>query len=249
MPLVIFADGASSGNPGPGGWGAVIIDESRQVRELGGSERTSTNNRMELKAVHESLVKIRMESLAGAEVHIYTDSTYVIKGITQWIHGWRRTGWKTAEGKDVVNRELWEAIASELHALANRKFQWLFVPGHAGIAGNERVDEIAVLMRQNLEPALFSGDFAHYGVTDILNIPPKAELERLLAERDKNKKPSSSTGQGKNAYYLSFVAGSLEKHKTWPECEARVKGRSGAKFKKVSSSEEEKDVLKSWGVS
>ncbi len=249
MSLVIFADGASSGNPGPGGWGAVIIDELGQIRELGGAENPSTNNRMELKAVQNALARIRTDHLPGQEVCIYTDSTYVIQGITQWIHGWRRRGWKTMEGKDVVNRELWEGIAGELENLSTRRFQWIYVPGHVGIAGNERADEIAVLMRQDLEPSLYSGDIAKYSHPEILKIPPKAELDRLLAEREK-KKPASpaKSGSGKPAYYLSWLDGTLAKHTTWGECEARVKGRSGARYKKVSSLEEEKETLKSWGV-
>jgi ribonuclease HI len=243
MSIVVFADGASSGNPGPGGWGAIIVDEAKQVHELGGGDRQTTNNRMELSAVCNALRSIRERLLPGSKIDVYTDSTYVIRGITQWVHGWKRNGWKTAEGKDVLNRELWEQLSDELRQ-ADQPVSWNYVPGHAGIHGNERADEIAVQISRGLAPQLYEGPVRGYSVP-ILEIPSKAELERLLHEREKREKKTAPAGGP--SYYLSLVGRTPARHATWAECEARVKGVSGARFKKVSSLEEEKEILKSWG--
>ena len=109
MPIVAFADGAAKGNPGPGGWGAIVVGPSGEVTELGGRVAHTTNNRMEMTAVIEALRRVR--DVPGP-VAMHTDSTYVIRGIREWIHAWRRRGWKTIEGKDVVNRDLWEELAA-----------------------------------------------------------------------------------------------------------------------------------------
>ena len=137
MPTVVFADGSSSGNPGPGGWGVVIATPEGQVRELGGGDPETTNNKMELTATIRAL-----EALRGVEgpISVYTDSTYVIRGITQWIWGWRKKGWKTAEGNDVSNQDLWKKLMAQV---VGKKINWKYVRGHTGVPGNERVDEIA----------------------------------------------------------------------------------------------------------
>lgn len=249
MPITVFADGASSGNPGPGGWGAVIVDEDQQVQELAGGDLHTTNNRMELEGVLTALQLIEREDIPGDCVNIYTDSTYVIRGITGWIFGWLKNGWKTAEGKDVLNRDLWESLHAAVHALSSknstRKLNWNYVPGHCGIPGNERVDQIAVQMSQNSPPSLYRGSLAEYP-TRILEIPSQEELKKLLQNRDsKEKKTVPAKGP---SYYLSLVDQTLARHSTWAECEARVRGVSGARTKKVSSLEEEKEVLKSWGM-
>src|SRR5688572_4739137 len=106
-PTVVFTDGAAKGNPGPGGWGAIVVTAGGRVRELGGGSRHTTNNRMELTAPIQALA--HLESLSG-RVAIYTDSTYVIRGIQEWVPSWRRRGWRTMGGKDVLNRELWEHL-------------------------------------------------------------------------------------------------------------------------------------------
>jgi len=138
-PIVVFADGAAKGNPGPGGWGAIVVTPEGRVTELGGGVGHTTNNRMELTATIEALRHIG--ALAGP-VAVHTDSTYVIRGIQQWIHGWRRRGWRTAGGGEVLNRDLWEKLA-EAENRAGR-VTWHYVRGHRGIPGNERVDEIAI---------------------------------------------------------------------------------------------------------
>ena len=106
-PIIVFSDGASKGNPGSGGWGAVIVTPDGQVTELGGRAAHTTNNRMELTAAIKALEHLRH---ADGTVAMYTDSTYVIRGIREWIWAWRRRGWKTADGGDVKNRDLWEQM-------------------------------------------------------------------------------------------------------------------------------------------
>jgi ribonuclease HI len=133
--LVIYTDGACSGNPGPGGWGALLHYRGTE-RELSGAETETTNNRMELMAAIMAL-----ESLTRPiTVCLYTDSTYVRDGITKWIHGWKKNGWKTAAKKAVKNVDLWQRLdqATERHTI-----DWQWVKGHAGHPGNERADELA----------------------------------------------------------------------------------------------------------
>ena len=140
-PVVIFSDGACSGNPGPGGWGAVLM-YGKHRKELCGGEALTTNNRMELLGAISAL-----EALKGKRhVELYTDSAYVKNGITGWIHGWKRNGWKTADKKPVKNVELWQrldALAAEHHV------DWHWVKGHAGHPENERADELA---REGMAP-------------------------------------------------------------------------------------------------
>ena len=133
--VVIYADGACRGNPGPGGWGAWL-KAGEHEKELFGGEKLTTNNRMELTAVIEALASLKKR----CQVTIYTDSAYVKDGITSWIHGWKSRGWKTADKKPVKNVELWQ----RLDALnASHSVQWRWVKGHAGDPGNERADQLA----------------------------------------------------------------------------------------------------------
>lgn len=131
----IHTDGACRGNPGPGGWGALLAHGGR-VRELCGGEADTTNNRMELMAAISALEALR----EPCTVTLHTDSTYVRNGITQWMANWRRRGWKTADGKPVKNRELWQRLdaAAQRHSI-----DWRWVRGHAGDPGNERADALA----------------------------------------------------------------------------------------------------------
>ena len=133
--VTIYTDGACSGNPGPGGWGAVLIFGDVE-KELCGGEAATTNNRMEMMAAIKAL-----EALKGpCEVELHTDSTYVQKGISEWIHGWKKRGWKTADNKPVKNAELWQ----ELEAAAKRhKVRWFWVKGHNGHELNDRADALA----------------------------------------------------------------------------------------------------------
>jgi ribonuclease HI len=139
--VVIYSDGACSGNPGPGGWGAVLIWGNKR-RELSGGEPETTNNRMELRAATEALLALKRPVLA--EVH--TDSQYVRKGITEWIGKWKTNGWKTSDNKPVKNTDLWMALdeARQRHTIS-----WHWVKGHAGEVENERADELA---REGMAP-------------------------------------------------------------------------------------------------
>ena len=131
----IYTDGACSGNPGPGGWGALLRMDGRE-KELSGYDPATTNNRMELTAVIEALRALKRP--VAARVH--TDSQYVQKGISEWIHGWKRRGWKTADRQPVKNADLWQALDA---ATVGHKIEWLWVRGHAGHVENERVDALA----------------------------------------------------------------------------------------------------------
>lgn len=133
--VTIYSDGSCEGNPGPGGY-AAIIDAGGKRREVTGAERQTTNNRMELRAAIAGLRSLAEPSI----VKVVTDSQYVVKGMTSWIHGWRRKGWKNASGQPVKNRDLWE----ELAGLASRhRASWQWIRGHAGHPENERADALA----------------------------------------------------------------------------------------------------------
>lgn len=131
----IYADGACKGNPGTGGWGALLVSGGHK-KEMFGGERNTTNNRMELRAVIEALNALTKP----CEVVVYTDSQYVQKGISEWIHGWKARGWKTASKEPVKNAELWQQLDA---AAAKHKVQWRWVKGHAGHPGNEAADALA----------------------------------------------------------------------------------------------------------
>ena len=131
----IFTDGACKGNPGPGGWGAVIRS-GKHEKELSGSEAETTNNRMEMMAAIEALNTLKRP----CHVILTTDSSYVRDGITKWVHGWRKNGWKTADKKPVKNVELWQSL---LEAAGRHSVEWHWVKGHAGHPENERADALA----------------------------------------------------------------------------------------------------------
>jgi len=133
--IEMFTDGACSGNPGPGGWGAILRWREHE-RELSGGEPETTNNRMELMAAIQGLESLKRPS----SVVIHTDSTYVMDGITKWIHGWKRNGWRTAAKKPVKNEDLWRRLDA---ALASHQIEWKWVKGHAGHPENERADALA----------------------------------------------------------------------------------------------------------
>ena len=131
----IYADGACKGNPGPGGWGAVLTANGKE-KEIFGGESPTTNNRMELMAVISALETLKRP----CTVTLYTDSQYVQKGISEWIHAWKRRGWKTAGKKPVKNEDLWRRLEGATHT---HRIDWRWVKGHAGNPGNERADELA----------------------------------------------------------------------------------------------------------
>lgn len=133
--VVIYSDGACSGNPGPGGWGAVMISGTH-LKEISGGEPSTTNNRMELMAAIQALEALKKP----CKVELHTDSQYVMKGISEWIHGWKRRGWKTADNKPVKNDDLWRRLDA---ARARHDVSWNWVKGHAGHELNERADALA----------------------------------------------------------------------------------------------------------
>lgn len=139
--VTIYTDGACSGNPGPGGWGAILMSGEHR-KELSGGEELTTNNKMELTAAIEALAALKRPS----KVELHTDSTYVQNGIKTWIHGWKRNGWRTADKKPVKNAELWQRL-DELRT--SHDVEWHWVKGHAGHPENERADELA---REGMAP-------------------------------------------------------------------------------------------------
>ena len=134
-PVVIYTDGACKGNPGPGGWG-VVLRSGAHTKEMFGGEANTTNNRMELMAVIQALNALKRP----CEVVVHTDSQYVQKGISEWIHGWKARGWKTASKAPVKNEDLWRALDEEA---GRHQIKWLWVKGHAGHVENERADALA----------------------------------------------------------------------------------------------------------
>lgn len=226
--IIIFSDGSSRGNPGPGGWGAIVAFDN-QITELGGGTKHTTNNKMELTGAIESLKFIgRTEK----EILLNTDSSYVINGITKWVFGWQKNGWKNKEKEEVANRELWEEL---IEVSMGKNIKWNYVGGHSGISGNERCDEIATNFADGNEIDLYKGNMANY----------KIDLNDLSTGKMK-KKPSKKKGIAYS--YLSLVEGVLLKHKTWAECEKRVKGTKGARYEKAESLENEKEIIKKWGL-
>ena len=237
-PIVVFTDGAAKGNPGPGGWGAVIVTPDGHVTELGGGAAHTTNNKMELSGP--IAVLHRLQQTPGA-LAMYTDSTYVIKGIREWIWAWRRRGWKTSEGGDVLNRELWETLASLVTARGKDGIEWHYVRGHTGIPGNERCDEIANAFALKRREELYDGPLIRYPIA-VLDLPDDTSVPTRAGGGGARGKSTAAAHS-----YLSVVDGQPMRHTTWAECERRVKGRSGARFKKAVSAADEVAILRAWG--
>jgi len=236
--IVVYTDGSSLGNPGPGGWGAVIVFFREKIVELGGGDKKTTNNRMELTAAIEALKDI--DNVPG-DVLMNTDSQYVKNGITKWVQGWQKKGWLTSAKEPVLNRDLWEELVEEEN---NRKHfgevSWEYVAGHIGHSGNERADTIATSFAGGKELELYNGKFDTY----------KIDLSVKHDEEKSNQRTLKKTHSKAKAYsYLSLVDGTPERHNTWGECETRVKGKRNVKFRKTVSLEDETAVLKEWGVS
>jgi ribonuclease HI len=233
---IVFCDGATKGNPGPGGWGAIVVTLDGHVTELGGAAAHTTNNKMELTAAIRALEFIQD---VDGPVAIYTDSTYVIRGIREWIWAWRRRGWKTVEGNDVLNKDLWEEMSALVDSRGKGGIEWHYVRGHVGTPGNERVDEIADRHARKLPVRLYAGSLVGYDV-DILDVPDETSVPARSSGPRKTKAAAHS--------YLSVVDGKPLRHTTWADCERRVKGRAGAKFKKALSAADEQAILRSWHI-
>lgn len=250
----VFTDGASRGNPGPGGWGAIIVSQRRDddrtsndkyqisnngsgnVYELGGRKEETTNNEMELAAAVEALAFIAEHAGTNRSVTLYSDSRYVVEGITKWILGWKKRGWKTKQKTPVQHKEMWQ----KLDTLANTlDVVWQKLPGHSGVVGNVRADAIATAYADGEDPNLFGGKLSSYKY-DVLDMSVDMDKKHT---RDKKRARSS----GKAYSYLSLIDGVAKRHATWAECKQRVEGKQ-ARFRKALSAEHEREVLHEWGV-
>jgi ribonuclease HI len=230
--ILIFTDGAAKGNPGRGGFG-VVISEDGKITEKGGFKEHTTNNEMELKAVVEALKAVAPKKVP---VHIYTDSKYVVEGAKGWVFGWAKNGWVTMAKTDVLNKDLWQEL---LPLLGKVEIEWHKVPGHVGIIGNERADTIASTFADKGTCALYTGPLADYGrdLHDTSYDESKAQ-DRSDARKRQNQKAYS---------YISAVDGVVQIHQTWAECEARVKGKKGARFKKSLDKVNEGEIVREFG--
>lgn len=224
----IFTDGAAKGNPGPGGYGAVIVIEDTVI-EIGEGKAETTNNEMELTAVVKALQSLPVE-VTTAE--IYTDSKYVVEGSTGWVFGWMKNGWQTKAGTAVLHKQIWQELIKLLQRV---EVKWNKVPGHVGLIGNERADDIASDLGAGKPVGLYNGPKAEYN----LNIDDVSYDEAKAEARSEARKRSAMKAYS----YVSKVDGVIETHKTWAETEARVKGAKGARFKKAISPEEETEII------
>jgi ribonuclease HI len=240
LDIVAFTDGAAKGNPGPGGWGVVLLIGGAAVRELGGAGGATTNNRMEMTAAAAALEWLaEAAGTDDAAVTVFTDSTYVLRGVTEWLGNWKRRGWKTAAGGDVANRDLWERVDKAV--AGTRRVRWRHVAGHAGFPGNERADEIASDFAEARQVMLYSGPYDGYG-RDWMHVPAADAPIRSVSKGAKGR------AKGAAHSYVSVVDGVALRHSTWAECERRVKGRAGARFRKTASAADERALLTEWGA-
>lgn len=244
--ILIFTDGACSGNPGPGGWGSIVSLPDGRVAELGGGNKETTNNRMEMVAAIRAIASL--DPPPAFPIVLYTDSVYLIRGITQWIWGWRSRGWKNSEGKDVANRDLWEELLRQLGRVKPATIEWKYVRGHSGHPGNERCDQIAVSYAAGKPERLYVGPKDGYFV-DLDDLPE----EESLPEAKTSASGKGADKRGGNApsgpvTYLSLRNGVVQRHSTWAECERRVKGQPNVRFKKAKSPGEEREILLGWGL-
>lgn len=257
--VIAFTDGAARNNPGKGGWGTVVIYPKSTgelyVDELGGAELHTTNNRMEItafKAALEHMTDFYPKDSEKKVFTIYTDSTYVKNSFTQWIEGWANNNWVTKGKTEVINADLWSGVHDLKNKLSKQfQFDIKLLKGHQGIPGNERCDVIATTFADGEPTELYKGYLTTYPVTDILNIESGNHVDNHGDKHGNNpgntmgKKKSSSKGKTPMGY-VSVVNGVVAKHVTWADCEKRVKGAKGAKFKKYFSESDLKETLAGW---
>ncbi|MEI7764957.1 MAG: viroplasmin family protein [bacterium] len=238
--IIIYTDGSSLGNPGPGGWGSVVLFPENKVVELGGREKESTNNRMEMMASIMALKEVEKRKIKAKTIKIHTDSSYLLNGITMWVHAWVKNNWKTKTGEDVLNKDLWEMLYKVNSNLSHKyEIEWVKVSGHSGVHLNERCDVIATSFSANNTTILFTGSFEDYE-----KLFGQIDFEETAVRAGKKTSKNKNT---KTAYsYVSAVGVKVHADKTWAECEKRVKGKSGAKYKKVFSKEEEQELVAEW---
>lgn len=233
--IIIYADGACKGNPGPGGWGAVICKDFVSVKEIGGYANWVTNNRMELTAAINALKEVIAEK---RDIIICTDSSYVINGITKWIPTWIKNNWLSSTNEPVANQDLWQLLMNITNQIDQKRIRWQYTKGHAGIPGNERADTIASAFSLQKPVTLYSGSYQEYSF----------DLTLPLANEIKSKQ-SPIKNKSEKTIYLSLINGNLQEHATWEECSKRVLGKKGALFQKARNPQEVAEILKKWGVS
>ncbi len=231
--ITLYTDGSSRGNPGPGGWAAILMSDS-EVIELAGNKKPATNNQMELQAVIEGLAHAK-RYYVDAHIELHADSRYVLNGIEKWLDGWVKKDWMTMAKKPVENKGQWvELMALRDHF--GRKLKLNKVDGHSGHIYNDRCDELAVAAALGKNPKLFNGTIKEYE-TELANNPPQSENKS-----DKK----SSTNKGAAYSYVSMVDGIVQADRDWATCEKRVKGKKGAKYKKVFSKGEETQLIQDY---
>ncbi|MEX0672835.1 MAG: ribonuclease H [Candidatus Paceibacterota bacterium] len=270
--IIIFTDGSSRGNPGPGGWGAIVMFPARprgrartgadrsaehndtHVAELGGREEETTNNRMELTAAIEGLRFIESSAkLRDAEYKIVvrTDSKYLINGVTRWVAGWQKNDWRTKNKKAVLNQDLWREL---VRLTEHFEVTWEYVGGHIGIGGNERADVIATEFADDKKVSLATAPLEEYPIdlTDVTHDEKALARKKMFAGKSSDKGFDKSSGKGfengsarknmKTYSYVSMVDGEIETHSSWDECKKRVHGKN-AKFRKAVSAENEREII------
>jgi ribonuclease HI len=228
--LILYTDGASRGNPGPGGWAAVILVQDMAM-EVAGSEQRATNNQMELMAVLAVLSDSAAKAHTG-NIIVHSDSAYVVNGLNSWVWGWEKKGWKTVTKTPVENKDMWVKLLELLKFYGDR-LTITKVSGHAGELYNERCDELAVAAALGNEQQLFKGS--------------RKDYEQFLKDMGTTaKKPIKKKSDAPAYSYVSFIDGKAYADKTWAACEKRVKGKKGAKYKKVFSKEEETELIQEY---
>ncbi len=233
----VFIDGSSLGNPGPGGWGALLIArEENQIAEIGGSKKNSTNNEMELEALVQSLSFLRGNS---GNILFFSDSRYLVQAMSIWLDGWRKNGWRRKDGKEIKNLSLWKKISSLLEERGKNTVFFIHIPSHVGIFGNERVDKIAQSFAKGESIELYQGTFKKYPFRDKLLLP---SLEEIYTKKSQKRRRKDK----QKCYYLSFQNGKVTRYENWEECKKHVLGKKGIRYKKICSKEEREDFLKSF---
>ena len=215
--ILIWSDGASRGNPGQGGWVVIIVSPEKEVIELGGGEKYTTNSKMELMGAISARDHISKNNFTTAEkILIHTDSKYVISGIWKWVHGWRRNNWQTSQKEEVLNRDF---LGKIIFSHRGKRIEWNISRTQRNAGETEDAIKLP-RFADGSNPPLYKGALS--------SIP----FRFLICQKFHPQTKTKSRSKAKAYSYLSMIDGAIMKHKTWEECEKRVKGKSGAKFKR-----------------
>lgn len=233
--ITVFTDGASRGNPGPGGWGTIVISAEGKVTELGGRDSTTTNNRMELTALLEALRFIRERKYDG-DIILYSDSAYALNGISSWVYGWEKNNWQTKDKEPVLNQDLWSALLEVARELKLKHgITWKKIEGHSGIRGNERADAIATSFADKTPLLLFSGSASQHETLIGGGL--------LTIDSDLKSNTQKTKNTAKAYSYVSLVDGTVHVDKVWQDCKDRVSGKRDVKFRKAISKSDENTLV------